>query len=241
MVYFKNEINNSEWIVGSIVIIIMIWLYLLFPRDFITISSTPLTLYRIPEEHWNWIAIYPQQADSLPAIFFAHFFHLSEAHLTGNLSLLTVFMIILAKISNRFIAILFGTMILSGLLIWCFNPYKNEFTNLSGASSLIFGLFSYVVLRTLFNKDFLNTIDSVRLSSKPKLILINAWVAFVTLSFIILYWRAIESSLDLNLLKQSDIAFHGHMYGFISGLIVYFAELFWITVLNRKNQNMQIR
>lgn len=228
MLSFKNEISTDEWIAGSVIIVVMIWIHFLFPRDFITLESTALTLARIPDDYWNFIAIYPRQWDSTPAIILAHFFHLNEFHLSSNLSLLTIFMIILAKISNRFHFIIVSIAILSGVLIWLFNPIENEFTNLSGASALIFGLFGYILLRTFFNKDFLNRIDGSSHIAKPRLIVINTWISIVTLSLMVVYWNNIEPALNLNTPDASYIAVYAHLLGLVSGFVVYFIELGYI-------------
>ena len=176
MIKFRNEISNREWIFGSVIVTAMIWIYFLFPLS--SQSEEPLRLVNVNYDYWHYFLLFPQNPKSLSAIFTCHFFHINEHHLSVNLSSLIMFMIILAKISDRFIGLILSMLITAGTLIWFFHPVVNEHTNVLGASALIFCLASYIFLRICFNIDFHRSIGEKYSLKASRLILINAWVSF---------------------------------------------------------------
>lgn len=226
MIKFRNEISNREWIFGSLLITAMIWIYFLFPLS--SQSEEPLRLININYDYWHYFLLFPQNPKSLTAIFTCHFFHINEHHLSVNLSSLIMFMIILAKISDRFIGLILSMMLISGTLIWLFHPVVNEHTNVLGASALIFCLASYVFLRVCFNIDFHRSIGDKYSLKASKLILINAWVSFVGGSLLLANREMILTGINILDLKQG-VSIHGHLYGFIAGILIFAAEVIYVS------------
>lgn len=215
----------------------MIWFHLLFPRALSSAEAGPIEVGKIPINLWPMVAIYPRQLESLPGIILAHFTHLDMAHLAANLPQIIIFLIILAKISMRFWQIILSIMVTSGSLIWAFHPAQNEYTNLLGASALIFGLFGYILLRIVVNKDFIISISHQSLFNNHRSFLLNAWVSIVSFSIIVVYWKS-SLSFGLDFSGTSDgISIYGHLFGFISGLLVYFVEFFYVSFKFSKNNN----
>ncbi len=233
MIKFKNEITNREWIFGSAVITTMIWVNYLFP---VFSSNGTMVIQKIPNGAINYLLLYPQNFKSIPfGIITSQFYHLNNLHLSSNISMLIIFMIILAKISTRFIAIICMCALLSGALTWMFHPVENEYTNLLGASGLIFAILGYICLRIIVNIDLYQEMKTKYSLKASTAIATNFWVSFVSLSIIMIYW---ENMVSLMIVQNdtSSISFHGHLIGFISGLIIYALEIIYM-LFKRSKEN----
>ena len=151
----------------------------------------------------------------------------------SNVMILTVFMIMLAKISQRFLSITFAILILSGVFIWSFHPVQNEHTNLLGASALIFGLLGYILLRIVLNKDLLDSLEYQNcVNSYTREIALNAWISFVIFSIIVIYVR---SSVSGAIVLGEGVLSYGHVLGLISGIVVYIVELILVVLKRQRN------
>jgi membrane associated rhomboid family serine protease len=100
--------------------------------------------------------IVPHSESHLVDIFTAPFLHISWQHLEGNsIPLLVLGFLAAYRGIAKFIAVTVIAMITSGLAVWIFQS-SNEVT--VGASGLIFGYFGYVVVRGLFDRNFVDAI-----------------------------------------------------------------------------------
>ena len=100
--------------------------------------------------------IVPHNEAHLADIFAAPFLHFSWQHLEGNsVPLLVLGFLAAYRGIGRFIAVTVIAAITSGLAVWLFQS-GNELT--VGASGLIFGYFGYVVVRGLFDRNFVDAI-----------------------------------------------------------------------------------
>lgn len=101
-------------------------------------------------------AIVPHSESHLVDIFTAPFLHFSWQHLEGNsIPLLVLGFLAAYRGLAKFIAVTVIAVITSGLAVWMFQS-SNELT--VGASGLIFGYFGYVVVRGLFDRNFVDAI-----------------------------------------------------------------------------------
>jgi membrane associated rhomboid family serine protease len=95
--------------------------------------------------------ILPEHLSRLPEIFTAPFLHFSWQHIEGNSVPLFVLGVLAAYRSiARFLLVSLIVIVVSGLAVWLFQS-SNELT--VGASGLIFGYFSYVLLRGFFDRS----------------------------------------------------------------------------------------
>jgi membrane associated rhomboid family serine protease len=100
--------------------------------------------------------IVPHSESHLADIFTAPFLHFSWSHLEGNsIPLLVLGFLAAYRGLGKFLAVTVITVITSGLAVWLFQA-SNEPT--VGASGLIFGYFGYVVVRGLFDRNFIDAI-----------------------------------------------------------------------------------
>jgi membrane associated rhomboid family serine protease len=100
--------------------------------------------------------IVPHSEGHLADIFTAPFLHFSWQHLEGNsVPLLVLGFLAAYRGMAKFIAVTVIAVITSGLAVWMFQS-GNELT--VGASGLIFGYFGYVVVRGLFDRNFVDAI-----------------------------------------------------------------------------------
>lgn len=100
--------------------------------------------------------IVPHNEAHLADIFTAPFLHFSWQHLEGNsVPLLVLGFLAAYRGIGRFIAVTVIAAITSGLAVWLFQS-SDELT--VGASGLIFGYFGYVVVRGLFDRNFVDAV-----------------------------------------------------------------------------------
>jgi membrane associated rhomboid family serine protease len=100
--------------------------------------------------------IVPGAVGHLADIFTAPFLHFSWQHLEGNsVPLLVLGFLAAYRGIAKFVAVTVIAAITSGLAVWLFQS-SNELT--VGASGLIFGYFGYVVVRGLFDRNFVDAI-----------------------------------------------------------------------------------
>jgi len=100
--------------------------------------------------------IVPHSESHLADIFTAPFLHFSWQHLEGNsIPLLVLGFLAAYRGIAKFVAVTVIAVITSGLAVWLFQS-SNELT--VGASGLIFGYFGYVVVRGLFDRNFVDAI-----------------------------------------------------------------------------------
>lgn len=103
--------------------------------------------------------IVPHSESHLADIFTAPFLHFSWQHLEGNsIPLLVLGFLAAYRGIAKFIAVTVIVAITSGLAVWLFQS-SNELT--VGASGLIFGYFGYVLVRGLFDRNFVDAIVGV--------------------------------------------------------------------------------
>jgi membrane associated rhomboid family serine protease len=100
--------------------------------------------------------IVPHSQGHLADIFTAPFLHFSWQHLEGNsIPLLVLGFLAAYRGITKFVAVTVIAVITSGLAVWMFQS-SSELT--VGASGLIFGYFGYVVVRGLFDRNFVDAI-----------------------------------------------------------------------------------
>ncbi|MGC4964150.1 rhomboid family intramembrane serine protease [Gordonia sp. DT101] len=93
--------------------------------------------------------IVPRQVDGLDGILWAPFLHVDWAHLIGNLipGLILGFLLLLTR---RFVLVTLIVWVVSGMGVWLFGP---AYTATVGASGIIFGWLTYLLIRGLFTRD----------------------------------------------------------------------------------------
>lgn len=145
----------------------------------------------------NWSArdhgIRPGQKESLLAILFAPFLHVSHAHLIGNtLPFLALGGLTLLSGRKQFIFVSLAAILVSGIAIW-FLAASGK-THL-GSSSLIFGYLGFLLTRAILSRDMRSAV-------------------------IALIAGFLYGGILLTLLRdQAGVSWHGHAFGFAGGII----------------------
>jgi membrane associated rhomboid family serine protease len=135
-------------------------------RAFVFMAGFLALLWAIQLANWadsyrldTSFGIVPHSESHLADIFTAPFLHFSWQHLEGNsIPLLVLGFLAAYRGIAKFIAVTVIVAITSGLAVWLFQS-SNELT--VGASGLIFGYFGYVVVRGLFDRNFVDAIVGV--------------------------------------------------------------------------------
>ena len=137
--------------------------------------------------------IHSWQVSSLPSVFVAPLLHLDWAHLAANTLPFAVlgFLVLLGGAARAFWATLVTVMV-SGLFSWLLSP---PYTITIGASGLIFGWLSYLLVRGIFTRD-------------GKQILIAAGVLLVYGGVL---WGVLPT--------QAGVSWQAHLGGAVGGLL----------------------
>lgn len=135
----------------------------------------------------------PRHISGLPGIITMPFTHGSLIHLISNTFPLVVFSALISLKGNKyFLEVTSSIIILSGIMLWLMG--RNSFH--IGASGLVFGYFGFLLMRTYYSPS-ISTI-------------------LISLGVFLLYGGII-----FGILPQSGrISWEGHLFGFISGVIV---------------------
>lgn len=108
----------------------------------------------------DW-GIVPREADRLPNIFIAPFLHFGWDHLMANaLPLVGLGFLLLLEGLRRFAAVTLIVTLASGLLVWLTSAPG---TMTLGASGVIFGWFTYLLVRGLYTKSMTQILLSIGL------------------------------------------------------------------------------
>ena len=96
--------------------------------------------------------ITPRRISEIGDVFLAPWLHFGWGHLISN-SVPFLVLGILIYLSGRFqyITTLVVTILASGLTVWLISP---AWSNTAGASGIVFGFLSYLLVRGLFTKDW---------------------------------------------------------------------------------------
>ncbi len=91
------------------------------------------------------LGVQPRRAGELADIVPSAFIHFGYGHVASNtLPLLVLGFVAALRGTGRFLAVAFTVIAVDGLGVWACSPAH---TNTAGASGLIFGLFSYLLVR----------------------------------------------------------------------------------------------
>ena len=105
------------------------------------------------------LAIRPRQLDSLPNIFTAPLLHFGFTHLIANsLPFLVLGFLVLVSGRRQFWGATLIIVVTSGAVVWLFSPPG---TITAGASGLIFGWLTYLLLRGVFNRNLTQIVEAV--------------------------------------------------------------------------------
>jgi membrane associated rhomboid family serine protease len=141
----------------------------------------------------NAAGIYPRNVDHLWAIFTAPFLHAGFGHLISNtVPFLFLGLIVAWRGAARLALISLIVIVVGGLGTWLFSPGG---TDTVGASGLVFGYATYLLIRGFFNRRVLE-------------ILTGALVAIV--------WGWV---LLLSLVPQPHVSWEGHVAGAVGGVV----------------------
>ncbi|MDP6859870.1 MAG: rhomboid family intramembrane serine protease [Verrucomicrobiales bacterium] len=148
----------------------------------------------VPE--WNFTLNYGIKArdlDGILGIFIAPFLHVNYQHLIGNtLPFLALGGLVLLSGRGRFIFTSILSTIISGLGIWIF---AKEGTVHVGSSILIFSYLGFLLMQAWYTR-----------SIKWCLVALVASIFYGALILTLLY-------------QKNGISWHGHFFGFITGII----------------------
>lgn len=139
------------------------------------------------------LGIHSWQVSSLPSVFVAPLLHLDWAHLAANTLPFAVlgFLVLLGGLARAFWATLVSVLV-SGLFAWLLSP---PYTVTIGASGLIFGWLTYLLVRGIFTRE-------------GKQILIAAGVLLVYGGVL---WGVLPS--------QPGVSWQAHLGGAVGGLL----------------------
>jgi len=145
------------------------------------------------------LGISPRETSTILGIIISPTMHLNLGHIISNTMPLFVLTLLFFNKTNGDAIKYIGIMLLSGLLLWMMGTGGGTTIHI-GASSLIFGLFGYLVLSGIFNKDF-------------KGIAISVLVAFL------------YSGILIGVIPQDNgVSWDGHLFGLIAGAIYALKE-----------------
>ncbi len=139
----------------------------------------------------------PRSISNLFGIVSMPFLHGSFSHLFSNTFPLIIFSALISLNGNKYyIKVTLIIIVISGCLLWLMGRSAYHI----GASGLIFGYFGFLLLR-MFYSPSIKTI-------------------FISVAVFILYGGLIFGVLPQAGVQGEKISWEGHLFGFISGLIV---------------------
>jgi membrane associated rhomboid family serine protease len=142
--------------------------------------------------------IRPRDPSSLVDIVFAPFLHGSLEHLAGNaLPLFSLGLIAALTGWKRFLLMTVVVIVISGIGVWLFSPAN---TVSVGASGVVFGYFSYLLVRGLVDRRPVDLVVSIG----------------VALSFGYVMWKSVGFGV-------SGISWQGHVSGLVGGALAALA------------------
>ena len=132
-----------------------------------------------------------RELDGLDGILWAPFLHADWQHLWANLipGLVLGFLLLMTR---RFLIVTAIVWVVSGLGVWLFAP---PYTITVGASGIIFGWLTYLLIRGLFNRDVWQVLGGI--------------VLFLIYGSIL--WGVLPSN--------TGVSWQGHLFGAIGGVL----------------------
>lgn len=152
----------------------------------------------------NQDGIVPRQVSGLDGILWAPFLHADFAHLLGNL-IPGVVLGFLLLMSRRFLSVTAIVWVISGFGVWLTGPSGIPTI---GASGIIFGWLTYLLVRGLFNRDVWQVLGGV--------------VLFAVYGGIL--WGVLP--------QGAGVSWQGHLFGAVGGVLAA-----WMLNDRRGNDN----
>ncbi|MHA7239397.1 rhomboid family intramembrane serine protease [Arthrobacter sp. TMS1-12-1] len=141
------------------------------------------------------LGIAPRRMDGLDGVIFAPLLHGGVEHLAGNtLPLLVLGFLAFLEGARRFVAALGISWLASGVGTWLFGGGLTI-----GASGVVFGLFTYLITRGFYNRDWKQILLAVAL--------------FITYGSIL--WGVLP-------MIGSNISWQAHLFGALGGILAAF-------------------
>lgn len=149
--------------------------------------------------------IEPRQLDGLDGIIWAPLLHADWAHLIGNVMVGAVlgYMLLLTK---RFLVVTAIVWVVSGLGIWLFSP---PYTVTVGASGVIFGWLTFLLVRGIFNREI--------------------WQCVLGVVLFCIYGGVLWGVLPT---VGGTVSWQGHLFGAIGGVLA----AWWLASRDRKSR-----
>ncbi len=151
----------------------------------------------------------PRDAEGLSGIVFAPFLHADWEHLAANTlpAMVLGFLVLMAR---RFIITTAIVWVVSGFGVWLLAP---PYTVTVGASGIIFGWLTYILVRGLFNRDFWQVLLGV--------------VVFMIYGGVL--WGVVPTD-------DGRISWQGHLFGAIGGVLA----AWYLSKKDRKRDDQKV-
>ncbi len=141
------------------------------------------------------LGIAPRQADGLDGVLFAPLLHGGVEHLAGNtFPLLVLGFLVFLEGARRFALAVGTSWLTSGVGTWIFGGGLTI-----GASGVVFGLFTYLVTRGFYNRDWKQIVLAV--------VLFGAYGSIL--------WGVLPT-------VGSNISWQAHLFGALGGILAAF-------------------
>lgn len=147
--------------------------------------------------------IEPRQVDGLDGIVWAPFLHADWAHLIGNVTVGAVLGYLLL-LTRHFLAVTAIVWIVSGVGIWLFSP---SYTITVGASGVIFGWLTFLLVRGIFNRDM--------------------WQLVIGVLLLFVYGSVLWGVLPT---VGGQVSWQGHLFGALGGILA----AWWLATRDRR-------
>ncbi|MBD0736309.1 rhomboid family intramembrane serine protease [Streptomyces sp. CBMA29] len=142
------------------------------------------------------LGIVPRKPAELIDVIPSAFIHFGFGHVASNsLPLLVLGFIAALRGIGRYLAVAFTVIVIGGLGVWLIAPAH---TNTAGASGLVFGLFSYLLVRGFVDRRALDIVVGVVVGAVYGSIL----------------WGVLPTA--------SGVSWQGHLFGLIGGVVAAF-------------------
>ena len=148
----------------------------------------------------NWFGLRPRETDGLLGIITSHFLHANLAHIMANSIGLLILGFVSCKYSRSLTAVAIGySMLLAGVLTWCFGSWSHPGTVHVGASGVIFGLIGWLAANGIFRRGWSSLILGILV--------------------LFLYGGAIPGMLPSADEKVAQVSWEMHLGGFLGGVL----------------------